>query len=149
MYPLMLLFVFEYGDWKILSIEKITSQSTLGLPGQEEAAKLAEQSILSLAYAIINKDFNEFYESIATVWKEQTNPEELQAAFREFIDKEIDLTVIKGIMPEFDGTPGIDEQRILYLIGAYSVDSGTISFNLQFFQERNKWKLSHIYINAE
>jgi hypothetical protein len=152
--PVKFTFVKENDCWKILSIEKsgagiISDTSSASTPTDEKLIAMANESVYNLGIAVNNRDFTGFYDKIATLWKQQTTPEELQTAFQSFIDKEIDLTLIKDMTPVFDKPPTIDDDGFLILNGYYATQPSVTHFELQYLYEHPDWKLGSISIDIK
>jgi len=167
--PIKIKLVKEDGRWKIHAIEKAaaglvetakettpaekTSPETPAqeatIPPEDELKKMANASMLLLARAINAKDFSELYNSTAKIWQSQTTPEELQASFASYVEQNVDLTFVEGLVPAFQEKPSIDENGVLTLKGSYRPQPSLLSFTAKYILQDAEWKLVGIHISTE
>jgi Ca2+-binding EF-hand superfamily protein len=152
--PIKVKLVKEGGEWKILAIEKsaaglLADTGSPALPADSELITMSNNALLLLGRAINAKDFSGFYSASAKIWQGQTTPEALKAAFKSFIDQNLNLTVIEGKIPEFVEKPLIDGSGRLILKGSYPVQHAKINFTLKFIQENREWKLFGVNVSTE
>ncbi len=154
--PLEITFVKESGRWKILGIKKRSAglveaekKSSKKIPGINDLITMTSNALLVLGDGINHRDFSDFYNFIAKVWQRETSPQELQAAFQAFIDKGIDLTIIKNENPVFSENPYIQKNGVLILKGYYPTKPYMVNFELGFVYEYPEWKLVSIKVSTE
>jgi hypothetical protein len=137
--PIKLGFVQENGRWLIYSLQKPTA----GLGGAEQAARVAlvAESMNTLADSIKAKDISPFYRHISHMWQQQTTPQNLAAAFKPFLEREVDLAQLDGVSPTFDGAPTVDEDGLLLLKGHYAARPADVAFEFKYVYEGVAWKL--------
>lgn len=152
--PITMKFVKENNKWKILSILKesggieIQTEKGKTIPNANILKKMASESILQLAKAINSEDFGPFYNYICTVWQNQTTPENLKEIFQEFIDKKIDLEIIKEAESVINEEPTIQDEVLTY--GGYYVSSPyVVHYHLKYLYEFPKWKLAGISVEVK
>src|SRR5207253_10378816 len=81
----------------ILSSALALGESSTEVPDKDELKSMIEASLFSFGRAVKKEDFSEFYGETARLWQKQTTPEKLRDAFKDFLNKEIDLpAAIKG-----------------------------------------------------
>lgn len=157
-------FVKEGGDWKIFHV-KPTSEGGLGTtssapssasPSQERqtappediARALVNQSILMLADAIVKRDFTDFYNYTSNMWQSQTTKEELLVAFKEFIDKEIDLIHTQNTTLTIKDIQ-IDLQNALNIDAEWDTKPVRTVGNFRYVKEGDNWKLIGVAVNLK
>lgn len=150
--PIEIELVKEKGEWKISNIPKpkaglITEEAKKKIPEEKELITITNNSMLLFAQAIDRDDFSEFYESISKLWQSQTDKNELSEAFKGFVERGIDFTVIKDKTPVFSEEPFIDEDGALTLIGYYPTEPHVIYFTLDYIFEYPDWQLFGIEVN--
>lgn len=146
-------YIYEDSDWKLFGInvnvtpeeEEVTGESL----SDAQLMQLANKTMLEFALAVTAKDFTGFYQNIAALWQEQTNPEELYEAFRIFADQDIDLTILQEYEPIFTEEPYFDEDDWLILQGRYPTEPSVIYFELKYVYEEALWKLVGLNVNIE
>jgi len=143
--PIMLSMINEGGAWRIYSIQTPTaglvSEGGKYAPTNDRGVALVRESIREFGMAVAQRDFASFYAYISTLWRDQVTPEELAAAFKPFIEQEIDLSVLTKMSPVFDQQPKIDENGILHVSGHYPTKPSTLKFEFGYIKEGMKWKL--------
>lgn len=118
------------------------------VPSDAVLRQMVKRSLLEFNGAIQTKDFTRFYAGLAKLWQEQTTPDKLQEIFREFIDKQIDISPIGASTPRFNGPAKIDGQGILSASGLYPVRPLPVQFTLNYIQESGAWKLVGINVTV-
>lgn len=151
-------YIYEYPEWKLASItvrteeaekakeEQITKQEKT-IPPMNELIIMTNNAIMDLAIAINSDDFSSFYNSISKLWQSQTDAKELRDIFKQFIEKNIDLTIIRNESPVYSGKPSLNKDGLLVLEGYYTTKPYAVYFELKFIYEYPKWKLFGIHIN--
>jgi hypothetical protein len=161
--PMRIEFVKEDGDWKVLHVTPksgagVTSASSAATPaepiqhqiapGEDEAKALVNESIIMLADAIIKRDFADFYSYSSNMWQAQTTKEALLTAFKEFIDKKIDLIHTQNtkliIQP-----PQVDLQNALNIDAEWDTKPVRTVGNFRYVKEGGKWKLIGVAVNLK
>lgn len=110
---------------------------------------LVAETMLDLALAIKARDFTDFYNNIAELWQKESTPEELYTFFKEFSDKNIDLTGLQRSNPLFIKEPFLDENNWLVLQGYYPTQPSVVSFTLKYLNENSAWRLITINVNVK
>lgn len=151
--PIAINCLYEDGKWKVSAVQYdgvdlASIRVPLSVPDEPKLEALTLETLLGLNQAIQKNDFREFHGSVADVWKKQTTPEALQAAFQEFVQKKIDFAAIKTLKPRFDPAPAVNENRVLVLKGLYPTEPLPVRFDLSYVQERGAWKLISVSVNV-
>ncbi len=158
--PLEIDLVKEEGRWKILSLRKAAAglaekekkgEEPAGekqVPSDEVLSEMVNESVLLLGNAINRKDFSDFYNQIAKLWQSQTDEPSLRTAFQDFIEKQIDLTIVASESPVLSEKPFIDGDGVLNMKGYYPTRPYAVHFELRFLYEYPEWKLAGIHITT-
>lgn len=152
--PIEVSLVKEKGQWKIHAIRKAASGlSEPGgkkeIPDDMKLRELTVQAFGAFASAVNGKDFTDFHNGISKLWQAQITPLELNQVFKVFIEKEIDLTLLKDYEPVFSEKPMMDKDEFLRLEGYFPTKPSMVFFNLSFVYEHPSWELSGINVNIK
>ena len=125
-------------------------ESTSEIPEKDELKSLTGASLLSFGRAVKDKDFLGFYKDTAEVWQKQTTPEKLRDAFKDFLNKNIDLpSAIEKTEPVFNKPPTLDSNGVLIVQGYYPTAPNRVLFTLKYFKEEGEWKLVGVDVNLK
>jgi len=139
-YSIALLLVFiSVGG--VFGQTKAKSQKPLPLPSDVECATMANNTLGTLADAVIRKDFTDMYKSCAKAWKQKISIDQLAAAFDGFVKNEIDLTTSLHARPSFVEKPFIDKQGALNIYLKYPTEPVSTLSKCRYITENKKWKL--------
>lgn len=154
--PVTLVFVKSGEDWRIhyidagpAGISDEQPEVEVTMPADEILQALATESILALAAAVNARDFTGFYDHVAELWQSQSEPEEIQGYFQEFVDEGIDMTYVDTLSPVFSAPPAIDEDNVLHLKGYYTSRPAATKFELDYIYEHPDWRLIGINIEVK
>jgi len=147
--PLTMSFVEENDAWKIYAIDKPAAgfqdssreQAELDMPSLRQRTALVKRSMHDFAMSLDEGDMRHFFGTLSTLWKSQTTPEELAAAFDEFYQQQIALLPLDAMQPVFTAEPTIDENGVLELAGRYETTPSPVSFSHRYILEGSDWKL--------
>ena len=125
-------------------------ESTSEIPEKDELKSLTGASLLSFGRAVKDKDFLGFYKDTAEAWQKQTTPEKLRDAFKDFLNKNIDLpSAIEKTEPVFNKPPTLDSNGVLIVQGYYPTAPNRVLFTLKYFKEEGEWKLVGVDVNLK
>ncbi len=156
--PLTIKFVKEGDDWKINAIEKDKAGISEGeepkpvshdVPSNADLVAMVNATTQTFGRSLKARSLDEFYDSISETWKRQTTVEDLNAAFKVFIDAELDLAGIAGMSPVFDMEPAIGENGVLVIEGHYPSTPLRLDFQQKYLQEGSEWKLLGLNMNVK
>ena len=148
-------YVYEASVWKLLGINvniapKAASKPETGsIPKGPEMETLVHQTMVDFAQAVKTKNFSVFYENIAEIWQNQSSLDEFSKIFKAFMDKDIDLTGVRGLKPVFEKPPYLDSNGLLRVKGDYATEPSKTTFTLKYFLEKAAWKLVGINIKVK
>lgn len=160
--PLEMKLVKVADKWRVFSLSGPQAGAAVRRPGEaeevvgppavppaDEVAALATRSVLSLNRSIVAKDFSLFHGEISGLWRAQTTPGELAAAFQAFVDNEIDMGAVGSLEPVFDAEPSIDADGVLTLSGHYPTTPVQVVFRTRHIREGASWELLGIQIDLK
>jgi hypothetical protein len=170
--PIKVHFIKENGFWKIFALEKYQDgiikkrQNELVLSGliedgkrikpviptEIQAKQIAYDTLISFYETVETKNFTRFYDSISSLWQQQTSIIELESAFQDFLGKRFSLSGIIAGRIQFLQHPDINEHNWLQLRGQVPDVMGyssMLDFDFQYIREEATWKLVKIKINVE
>lgn len=152
--PVTLGFVKRAEDWRIYAIVK--TEADLGADTETSTAlsearqiKLVAETMDIFAAAINKRSMVDFHGYVADILQRQTTPEKLDEIFAGFYDAGIDLTLLDGMVPQFDGPGSLDENGIFLITGHYPTRPSQVIFELSYIYETQGWKLVKISVDVE
>jgi hypothetical protein len=160
----------EDGSWQIYSMDKpgagVLIQTETKSPAKEDqvarqttqAAKpaqkenteyvdLVKNTLHDFALSINQKSMESFRNGVSKALQESASTETFNNAFKAYIEKEVDLTVLDPMQPIFDKKPQI-EDGILAIKGHYDTTPNQFYFDLSYMQENGAWKLTNIDVKV-
>ncbi|GAA6621787.1 hypothetical protein [Scytonema sp. NUACC26] len=170
--PIKVHFIKQNGFWKIYALEK-SQDGTIKdhgdklilsgliedgkyikpvIPTEIQAKQLAYDTLMSFYDTVETNNFTRFYDSISSLWQQQTSIVELESAFQDFLGKKFSLSGIIAGRIQFLQPPDINENNWLQLRGQVPDVMGypsMLDFDLQYIREEAIWKLVKIKINVE
>ena len=154
--PVELDFVKENGEWKVLYVDATGTDATSSgvadqsisktVPSDADIIKLVQTTMGDFASAVASKDFTNFYQATANLWKTQISAKELQANFQSFIDKKVKFSFDASTLPTLSEKPSIDGVKILHVDGYYPSKDINVIFSLEYIYEYPNWKLVGIRV---
>jgi hypothetical protein len=152
--PVSMRLVKEGGVWRIqgLSIKPagVTSPGqTREMPNERELVRMTHDIVVAFSRSLSDKSMKTLHEAISERWRREQSVESLEAAFKEFLDRGVDLTKFESLTPVFDGEPKIDEQGWLVVNGYYETPVERLEFEQTFLPEGLGWKLGGLSINVK
>ncbi|KYC39337.1 hypothetical protein WA1_31885 [Scytonema hofmannii PCC 7110] len=170
--PIKVHFIKENGFWKIYALEKTQfgiikdrrekfilsgliedgTRIKPVIPTEIQAKQLAYDTLMSFYDTVETNNFTRFYDSISSLWQQQTSIVELESAFKDFLGKRFSLSGIVAGRIHFVQAPDINENNWLQLRGQVPDVMGypsMLDFDLQYVREEAIWKLVKIKINVE
>jgi hypothetical protein len=138
--PMKIDFIKEEGEWKIhhIGFDPV-------IPKDETIYKLVNNQVLLLDKAVKKQDFKEIYNKSASGFRQGGSPGKFQKAFHAFIDKKIDLSIIKDKNPVFDEKPKLLQKGVFSVSGHYETEPA-VYFNFIFIFEDVYWKMVKINV---
>lgn len=152
--PVALTFVKEGGVWRVqgLSIKPagITSfGQTMAIPDERDLVRMTHEFVVVFSRSLKEKSLKGFHEAISERWRRKHSVEDLEAAFKPFLDAAIDLSVVETMTPIFDGEPSVDENGLLIVSGHYPTTPDRLEFKQTFIPEGLGWKLGGLALNIK
>ena len=140
------------GSCDFATASEIKNVSTLGVPDRDESDVLVSGILSSFNESVQSKDFSGFWANeIAERWRSKSEPGDFTKGFKEFLDKEVEISRIDGRRPEYSPCPYIDtkyDTDVLFLSGYYDTRPLPVRFSLEFIQEAQQWRLVFISVNT-
>lgn len=137
---------------KKTSPEDALSDSSRGdVPSEREMERLTKRTLLDFNDAVQKGDFTDFHSKISNVWKKTSTPEKFNQGFREFIQKDIDISTIEGKIAQYDPQPTVKRKsgyKVLDAKGKYETSPLPVRFETEYIQEDGDWKLISIRVDT-
>ncbi|MDH3494029.1 MAG: hypothetical protein OEM82_10795 [Acidobacteriota bacterium] len=121
------------------------------VPTTAQSENLVKTTLMRFNEAVQAGDFADFHKTVSSTWRRRSKPADFNKGFKEFIDKEIDISRIRGEDPEFSPKPYIDKKygkKVLFLKGSYETEPLPVNFNLEFIVDDDEWKLVFIGVDT-
>jgi hypothetical protein len=133
-----------------LAVAVVLPAQAAEVPEKSEIKKMTEETMTSFGEALKQKDFSDFYEDIADLWKKQTTAEKLLASFQAMAGPDFDiLGIVKELKPTFDPAPEVNSDGVLIIKGFYPTKPNHLVFQLKYIEEDEEWKLVGINVKTE
>ena len=166
--PVAVSLIRESGEWKLYSLHTpgrgnaAPSENRFSLvgkgagfndmfnknvPPQKEIVGLVRDTFRQFGEALAQKDFPDFYNSIALAWQSQISERNFERTFQPFLDSKIDLRGLAQLDPVFDGRPQITPEGVLAVNGSFP-SKPRVVFALKYVYEMPSWKLFGISVNV-
>lgn len=125
------------------------------IPSNDKLQSLVKATFMDFGDAIQEEDFTDFHKKIAKVWRDDTTPDELNDAFKVFINDKANYDFKKAISPlgaTFEPAPAIQTVsglEALVLKGFYPTKPRRSNFELKYVMDDGTWKLIGIDVNTK
>lgn len=119
------------------------------MPSDEELQYMTKTTLLNFNEAIQKEDFADFHGTISKTWQKQTTPDTFNTAFKEFMEKGVDISEIRDLEANFTPQPSIDKSKpakVLQVEGNYETSPTPTRFVLKYIPEGKEWKLFAIEV---
>ncbi len=133
----------------------LSSDSRLEVPSKEKLQALVRATIHDFHDAIQSGDFTDFHKKTGKPWRETTSPEELEEAFKTFVEKKerFDLkSAISSVDALFSPEPSIGKVAgidALLVKGSYPTKPKQLHFDLKYAMDDGTYKLVSIEIQTK
>lgn len=134
------------------SSESSSTGQLSAVPSPAECDKLAQATLTAFDEALGARDFTNFYNDSSSEWRKQTTPEEMKAAFKSFLDKNIRLNkTLQAVEPIYD-KPRFEEtnfspEGMLVLRGYYPTKPYKVYFEISYLKDGAEWRPAKFNIN--
>ena len=122
---------------------------TRQLPDDKQARALVTETMLKFNECLHKRNFDSFYDNTSTLWQSQTTPEQVNRAFKPFLDANINLDFVKDMKVIFDEPPRFNSEGYLLIKGYYPSQPNRVIFDIKYVFELPKWKLLGVTINIK
>lgn len=130
------------------------SDTKAEIPSDDKLQSLVKATFLDFGDAVQAGDFTDFHKKVAKVWRDSSSPEELDKAFKVFIDHKENYNFKKAVSPleaTFSPAPAIEKVSgldALTVKGSYPTKPDRTTFVLKYAMEDGVWKLISIDIHT-
>ena len=133
----------------LLLISLVLRAEAQKVPPESELKGMVRDTLLAFNEAVQEKNFAGFHKhELATVFRDQTPLEKFTSVFKEFLDKQYDISNIANADPVFDAPAKIDSNGVLAVTGSYPTKPNKVIFKLKYLQEKSAWKLVGINVQV-
>ncbi len=125
-----------------------TRNSQPGIPEMEQLSRMTVDAISRLGDAINSDNYDTFHNWISETWRNQITPDQLRQAFRSFKENNVDITVVRGMTPEFSEPARIGDDGVMEVKGVFNTSPYNTRFELSFYPESGEWRLFGINVQV-
>jgi hypothetical protein len=121
------------------------------LPSDAEMQDLTRTALMDFDDAVKQGDFSDFHSKISKTWQKQTTPDTFNDAFREFINKKVDISNVDSSDAKFSPDPSIEKEngvKKLIAKGCYDISPRAVNFTLKWIPESKEYKLLGIDVDT-
>jgi len=152
--PIHIRLVYEGGKWKVVDVryggvDLVTVRVLLTVPPKEELERLVRETLLGFRQSVQDKDFTAIHGKVSEGLKKATTPEKLLEAFREFVDKKLDIAPNNNVQPQYERPAVLNDNGVLIVSGHTPTPLFLARFDLNYVKEGGDWKLSFISVKTE
>ena len=122
------------------------------IPSDAEMQQIVKKTLLDFNDAIQDEDFSDFHKTISKVWQKQTTPRTFEKGFKQFLEKNVDISQIKSQKAKFTADPEVvteDRVQLLDVEGFYPTSPEPTRFALKYIPEGKDWKLFAINVRTK
>ncbi len=131
------------------TVEKLSDDV---VPSDKKLQGLVKTTLLNFNEAIQDGDFSDFHKTVSKQWRTSSRPKQFEDGFRQFIDKKVNIDVIRSKEANFSPKPKIDDSAnnrpTLLLKGRYDTSPRNVNFELDYIFEDDEWRLSQIKVDT-
>lgn len=131
-----------------------TSDTKPEIPSNDKLQTLVKTTFLDFSDAVQSGDFEDFHTKAATVWRDESSPEEMLTAFKVFVDNKADYNFKRAVSPldaTFSPAPAIEKViglDALVVKGYYPTKPQRANFEFKYTMEDGSWKLIGVNIKT-
>lgn len=121
------------------------------VPSERDMEDLTQETLLDFNDAVQSGDFTDFHSKISSVWKSSSSPEKFNEGFKQFIEKKVDISDIKGKTATYDPQPTVTTKgkyKVLSATGKYDTYPLPVRFETEYIKEGGTWKLISIRVDT-
>jgi len=133
--------------WRVASVQAAegTDGVALSVPGEAALRRITDEAVRLLTVAVNEDDFGVLYAGVSVLWQEQTTEQALRERFKDYVEREIDLSFARREAPIFEPKPSLDGNGILRVQGYYPTPP-PLGFDMAFVFERGEWRLLNLRV---
>jgi len=145
-------YALESSGWKLhgldINIPDPTGSHPLQpTPPDPKLKEMALGSLRAFRKAVQQRSFVAFRKECSTQLREKVSVEEMNEAFKQFMDNGVDFSSIEKGHPVFDAPAQVDPDGVLTLSGNCP-EEPVVGFLLKYVYEDERWKIIEINVNG-
>lgn len=131
-----------------------SSDAKAEIPSNDKLQTLVKTTFMDFSDAVQGGDFTDFHKKAAKVWRDDATPEELNEAFKPFIDDKENYNFKKAVSAmdaTFEPAPAIEKVAgldALVVKGYYPTRPARANFELKYTMDDGTWKLIGINVKT-
>jgi len=111
------------------------------VPDARELERLSREALLGFDAAVRRRSFAEFHKRVSDEWKKQVTVEQMDMAFREFIEKQMVVEGLARAPITITTGPVENPDGLLIFSGRCETKPFPTSFSLKYWYENGQWRL--------
>lgn len=164
--PVSVRLVKSNGQWLVQNVEKspagvgttaagkaveapAEASAAPTLPSVDAQRALVKDTLTAFAQSVNGDDFVILHETLAAPFQQQVSAEQLRESFAEFVDEEIDLSILDSLTPDLGEQSGFDKDGALRLVGSFPTEPSKVMFDLRYVTENDQWRLLQINVKVD
>lgn len=149
--PVVLTLVKEEAGWRIQHIERKAAAGLAGpsptVPDEAAQVALVRAAMADFVTSLNAGEMSHFHASVSQLFRSQFSVDQLNDAYRAFLDYGADWSELDALTPRIEPAPSIDGDGVLVLAGSYPTQPNTARFEIKYVQEAGQWKVIGLNLN--
>ena len=136
------------GAFVLLVLLTMPAAAQNKVPPARPLEALVKGSLMSLNDANLTGDYRVFHARLSEPFRKQYTPDRLNATFKEFQEKNVDIDIVTAMTPTYDQPPYVDTEGKLIVRGFFPTEPSRVSFEMDFVSGEGEWKLIRINVRV-
>jgi hypothetical protein len=117
------------------------------VPDARDLERLSREALLAFDAAVRRRSFAEFHKRVSNKWKQQVTPEQMEVAFRDFVEKQMKVEGLASAPIKISSGPDEDRDGVLLFSGQCETKPVATHFSLKYWHEDGQWRLLGIDVS--
>ena len=132
------------------STSSTSSDAKPTMPSDKEIQSLVRTTVNDAGKALKSRDFTEFIDTFATIFKQQATNDKVKEGFKGLLEGNASISIPDSVDASFSPAPAVKElqgMQVLHVDGEYPTTPKKLKFELKYVQESGKWKVAGISLD--
>ncbi len=148
-----LFMIDEPAGWRVVAINVDPfgeQQASLpALPTAQQQAELVRSAMQLFWEGLESGSLSAFYQQTSATWQQQLSLADLEAAFTELLEAELDWREVAALEPVLVPANALDPQGKLVVGGVYPLAPTRLLFRQEYINESDNWRLLGLSVKFE